>query len=348
MPDARPRPARPEPAAVLEAGVGTGLDHDAPVDHAVVHDHRPDGGAIGPDRVGALRRTDDPTVEESAELAVHVDRDAVLAGSDDLAIVVDDAVGLAADADAAGSGDADLAVVDDVVALAGGDDDRVGRVIDQLRLIADGVVNAGNLDRVTVDSGGIGINADRRVTVDRVGRYGGGALDLERDPGLVALGVDMQHGRVLAVDPDPIDDEVVFVAPAGAADALEVGDDRARVVIGGEGVGRPVVDVAVLEARLAAGTECSVPAGNLVAIDAVGRGADLARHVVCGEGAARDVVDEGVAGIELGVVIADDGVAEGAMGEREQGRLARLVGEGELQCRRSRRRRAIIEVAEVV
>jgi hypothetical protein len=45
--------------------------------------------------------------------------------------------------------------------------------------------------------------------------------------------------------------------------------DGSGMIVGREGVGRTVVDVAVLEARLAVGTEGAIAAGDLVAIDAM-------------------------------------------------------------------------------
>ena len=172
MAHARARIADPEETVVLEAGVGTGLDHHPPVDHAVVDHHRAEGVAVGADRVGALRGANDAAVEESAELAVQVDGGAVLAGGDDLAVIVDDAIGLAPDGDAAGAGGADPALVDDVVALPGRDDDGAGSIVADPGDVPDRIVDAGNLDRVAMHPGGVGIDADHGVAVDRVGRDG--------------------------------------------------------------------------------------------------------------------------------------------------------------------------------
>ena len=68
------------------------------------------------------------------------------------------------------------------------------------------------------------------------------------------------------------------------------------MIVGRPGVGRLVVDVAVLEAGLAVRSEVAVAAGDLVAPDAIGGRADRARLVVGHVFAGCDVIDEGVAG----------------------------------------------------
>src|SRR5262249_6526843 len=209
---------------------------------------------------------------------------------------------VAADAVAERPRRANDAVVDHVVARIGRDRPSAGSAGEEGAGIADRIVDPGDVYGEAVRQAVLDIDADHLVSVDGARRGQRRAGQLELEPGLVVVGIDVERGGVRAVGVDPIRDQVVFAGAAAAADALEMRDQGAGVVIGRPGLGGLVVDVAVLESGAAVWT-IRIPAGDLVAPDAVGRGADRPRLVVGRVGAGRDVVDEGVAGGELGVVV---------------------------------------------
>lgn len=243
------------------------------------------------------------------------------------------------------AGGDDASRIHDVVARRALEQGHVVRARRQLAPVGDGVVDARDRHLEAMGPGGVGVDADHPVLVDRVGRGDVRAGKGDRNPGLSPLGVDVQHRRLqLPVVADPVRHEVVCAAAARAGDALEMGEDRVGMVVGGPAPGPHVVDVAVLEARLAVRPQGAVTARDLVAPDAVGSGADRAAAVVGDVGPAGDVVDEGVSRQGPGVVIADDRVPEGAVGDGEPGVGIRIdegqrIGPG--------RRRPVVEIAQI-
>ena len=145
---------------------------------------------------------------------------------------------------------------------------------------------------------------------------------------------------------DRIGDQVEFAGAAAGGDALEMrgdGVDAGRIV-NRVGAGALVQDIAVC---LAVHAGVGEAAGDAVGPHAVGRGADGERLVDLRVGAARDVVEEGISRHRLGVVVAHDLVAEGAVGDRLLGRVAGRVGKAERRDLLPGRRGAVIEKAEV-
>src|ERR1700739_585476 len=94
----------------------------------------------------------------------------------------------------------------------------------------------------------------------------------------------------IARNVDPVGDQIVFACSAASGDALEMRDERSRVIVTCPRARAFVIDVAALRPGTSGRSQWRVTSGDLVGPHPVGGGADCAREVIGGIAAGLDIV----------------------------------------------------------